>query len=100
MTNKMRTISKNGSYSYVIIKENYPQLAQERTLAKDNKYLKSKKYAFICKTVCADKSEFIGFIKYSNDLQALQNEASDFVSWYNYPIGLYKDTQGNISQFK
>jgi hypothetical protein len=91
----MNTI-ENGGYSYVIIKENYPQLAQLTTLASDNKYLKSKKYAFICKTVCSDKSEFIGFIKYSNDLQALQNDANSFVSWYNYPIGLYKEIQGNI----
>lgn len=92
----MRTISNNGGYSYVIIKENYKELAQLTTLAQDNKWLKSKKYAFICKTVCSDKSEFIGFIKYSNDLEAIQKEASQFVSWYNYPMGLYKELQGNI----
>jgi len=87
----------NG-YSYVIIKHNYNELKQERTLAKNNKHLKSKKYAFICKTVCKDGSEFIGFIDYSNDIQALQERASKFISWYNYPLGLAKSINGYISE--
>lgn len=92
----MRTISSNGGYSYVIIKENYRDLSLINTLAKDNKWLKTKKYAFICKSVCNDGSEFTGFIKYSNDLAYLQREANNFVAWYNYPLGLYKEIQGNI----
>lgn len=89
-----------AGYSYVIIKENYKELSQETTLAKENKYLKSKKYAFICKTVCNDGSEFIGFIDYSNDLQMLHERAKGFVSWYNYPLGLSKNTQGFISELR
>lgn len=93
----MRTISSNGGYSYVIIKENHKELAQLTTLATENKYLKTKKYAFICKSVCNDHSEFIGFIKYSNDLEALQNDANGFVSWYNYPMNIKKNIQGFLS---
>lgn len=94
----MRTISSNGGYSYVIIKENNSELAHLNTLAQDNKWLKTKKYAFICKSVCNDGSEFIGFIKYSNDLAYFQKEANNFVSWYNYPIGLTKNIQGYITE--
>jgi hypothetical protein len=93
----MQKIASNGGYSYAIIKENYPQLAQLTTLGSDNKYLKSKKYAFICKTVCNDGSEFVGFIKYSNDLEYFQNEATGFVSWYNYPMNIKKNIQGFLS---
>jgi len=77
------------AYSYVIIKENNPNLERENVLT-FNKYLKSKKYAFICKGVHKDSSESTYFIKYSNDLEALQKEANGFFSWYNYPLGLFK----------
>lgn len=85
------------SYNYVIIKHNYPELERERTLLA-NKYDAKKKYAFIQKSVHKDGSESIGFITYSNDLEALQVRANGFVSWYNYPLGLRKNIQGFVSE--
>jgi transposase-like protein len=84
------------SYSYAIIKENYPELERESVLL-DNKYKKSKKYAYICKVCHKDGSENIAFINYSNDLKELQERAIQLPSWYNYAIGIYKDMQGNIN---
>lgn len=83
-------------YSYVIIKNNYPQLERESTLL-HNKYKANSKYAFIQKCVHKDGSESICFIDYSNDLEALQKRANGFISWYNYPIGIYKNIQGYLS---
>ena len=88
---------ENTSYSYVIIKHNYPQLERESVLF-ENKYNAKKKYAFIQKSVHKDGSENINFIKYSNDIETLQKEAKGFISWYNYPLGLRKDIQGFISE--
>ena len=91
----MNKISKDGAYNYVIIKENYPQLEKESVLLR-NKYNPKKRYALINKGCHKDGSESIYFIEYSNDLQALQETAKEYVSWYNYPLGLYKEIQGNI----
>ena len=85
---------KNG-YSYVIIKHSYPELERESVLL-ENKYNKNKKYAFIEKIVNKDNSENISRIVYSNDMETLQNSASKYLSWYNYPLNLYKDIQQNI----
>lgn len=82
-------------YSYVIIKENYPELEKQSTLL-HNKYNSKKRYAFINKISHEDGSENIAFIDYSNDLQELQNRASEFVSWFNYPIGVAKGTRGEL----
>lgn len=87
------------AYSYVIIKENNPNLERESVLT-FNKYLKSKKYAFICKGVHKDSSESTYFIKYSNDLEALQKQASEYFSWYNYPLMLFKGIDQNIKQLQ
>jgi hypothetical protein len=84
-------------YHYVIIKNNYPELERESALSY-NKYKKSKKYALINKGVHTDGSESIYFIDYSNDLEELQSRAVEFISWYNYPLGLRKDIQGNINE--
>lgn len=84
------------AYSYVIIKENYPELERESVLL-ENKYKPSKKYALIHKICHKDGSENISCIIYSNDLASLQLRANGFISWYNYAINLYKDIQGNIS---
>ncbi len=81
-------------YSYAIIKYNYPELERESTLL-DNKYRKTK-YALIQKVVHKDGSENIATIYYSNDLEKLQEQANGYLSWYSYPISLYKDTQQNI----
>lgn len=83
-------------YNYAIIKENYPELERESVLT-HNKW-KNKKYAMLVKGVHKDGSESIYFIKYSNDLEELQNEAKDFPSWYNYPLGVSKSIQGYISE--
>ncbi len=83
-------------YSYYIIKENNPYFAQEPTLLKNN--YKATKYAMIEKIVNKDGSENIANIYYSNDMVKLQNTASTALSWYNYPLSLKKDIQGNISQ--
>jgi len=84
------------AYSYVIIKNNYPQLERESTLL-HNKYKANKKYAFIQKSIHKDGSESICFIDYSNDLEELQKRANGFISWYNYPIGVCKNIQGYLS---
>lgn len=85
----------NTAYNYVIIKNNCPELEKESTLL-HNKYKKSKKYAFINKGIHRDGSESIYYIEYSNNLEELQSKAVKFISWYNYPLGLYKDIQGNV----
>ena len=82
-------------YNYVIIKHNYPELERESTLL-DSPYKPKKKYAAIYKQMHKDGSESIAFITYDNDLEKLQNSANGHVSWYNYPLGLYKEMQGNI----
>lgn len=84
-------------YNYVIIKENNPYFAQESVLL-DNKYKANKKYAFITKMIHKDGSESIATIEYSNDLQLLQERAGGFCSWYNYPMGVYKDMQQYLHQ--
>jgi hypothetical protein len=83
------------SYSYVIIKENYPELERESTLL-PSKY-KPRTYAFIEKIVNRDGSENISRIVYSNDITELQKNAQGYISWYNYPLGLTKNIQGYIS---
>jgi hypothetical protein len=88
---------KINQYNYVIIKESYPELERESALDFNN-YKKSKKYALICKGIHKDGSESIYFIKYSNDLQELQEQASKYISWYNYPLNLTKNIQGFISE--
>lgn len=90
-----------SQYNYAIIKESYPELARETVLdpSKDaNKYNAKKKYAMIVKGCFKDGSEGIYFIRYSNDLQCLTDMAKQYPSWYNYPIGLRKDMQGNINE--
>jgi hypothetical protein len=82
------------TYNYVIIKENNSYLAQESALL-DNVYLPTK-YALIEKQCFKDGSEAINRIQYSNDLQKLSEIAKNYISWYNYPIGIYKDIQGNL----
>jgi hypothetical protein len=84
-------------YSYVIIKKNYPELERQSALSY-NKYRKTKKYAFICKGVHKDYSESIYFIDYSNNLEELQQKATEYPSWYNYPMGLTKNIQGFITK--
>jgi len=84
-------------YHYIIIKHNYPELERENTLS-HNKYKAKAKYAFINKGMHKDGSESIYYIDYSNDLEALQNSAKNFPSWYNYPLGLSKNMQGYISE--
>lgn len=84
-------------YSYVIIKENYPELERESVLL-DNKYKANKKYAMINKIVHKDGSENISNIVYSNDIVELQSRANGFISWYNYPMGVSKNIQGYLTK--
>lgn len=86
-----------SGYSYVIITKNRENLERESALLR-NKYLKSKKYAFINKLCHNDGSESIAFIDYSNNLEELQERANGYISWYNYPMGLSKNIQGYISE--
>jgi hypothetical protein len=83
------------AYSYAIIKENYPELGIESALLENN--YKPKKYAFIEKVCHKDGSENIARIIYLNDLQLLQEKASGYISWYNYPINICKNIQGYLS---
>lgn len=88
-------------YNYAIIKENYPELGRESVLDPSknaNKYSSKKKYAMIVKGVHKDGSESIYFIKYSNNLQEMQEKANDYISWYNYPLGISKSIQGYLSE--
>lgn len=87
------------AYAYKIIKENYPTLERENALI-ENKYNAKKKFAMIGKIIHKDGSESIDTIKYSNNIIELQNIASQFVSWYNYPLGLCKNIQGYIRELK
>ena len=89
--------NKKTKYSYVIIKESYPELERQSVLLR-NKYSARKKYAFINKVVHSDGSESIAYIDYSNNLQELHERAKGFISWYNYPIGVSKSIQGYLSQ--
>lgn len=82
------------NYSYAIIKDNYKELAKESTFL-DNDY-KATKFALIEKQMFKDGSEGINRIIYSNDLHDLQSKATNYVSWYNYPMNLTKDMQQNI----
>lgn len=87
-------------YCYAIIKESYPELEHETVLdpsSKANLYRKNKKYAMIVKGVHKDHSESIYYIKYSNDIVDLHSKAKDFISWYNYPLGICKSIQGFLS---
>jgi hypothetical protein len=86
-----------SAYSYVIIKENYPDMERQSALLHNN-YKASKRYALISKVVNRDNSESIAFVDYSNDLQALQDRAKGYVSWYNYPLGIAKNIQGYLSE--
>lgn len=86
-----------GAYSYIIIKENHPELERETVLL-SNKYNAKKRYAMIEKLCHKDGSENIANIIYSNDLQGLQARAKGFVSWYNYPLGVAKDMQGYLRE--
>lgn len=88
---------ENG-YNYAILCPNRPDLAWESTLL-SSKYLKSKKYALIHKTVYKDHSEGITFITYSNDLQDLTNDMKQYISWYDQVSGFKKDIQGNVSEY-
>lgn len=81
-------------YSYVVIKHNYSDLAKESTYF-ESKYKKTK-YAALYYTVHKDKSETFTHVVYSNNLDKLQIQANNFVSWYNYPLNLFKDIKGNI----
>lgn len=87
-------MNKTG-FSYVVIKYNNPAFAKESTLL-DNKYKKSAKYAMFFRTVHKDSSESLTHIKYLSDMEELQRVANSFVSWYNYPLSIYKDIQGYI----
>ena len=86
-----------NSYSYIIIKENYPELEREPVLLENN-YKASRRYAMINKIAHKDGSENISTIVYSNDLQALHNRAKGFISWYNYPLGMSKNIQGYLKE--
>lgn len=83
-------------YNYAIIKENFPDLERESTLIPGK--WKNKKYAMIIKVVHKDGTESITYIKYRNDLQGLQNDARGFVSWFNYPLGIAKNINGNLME--
>ena len=86
-------------YNYAILCHNRADLEHEKTLL-DSKYLKSKKYALICKVVNKDHSELISHIHYSNDLSATIDKMKRFyISWYDQITGLKKDIQGNVSEY-
>ena len=84
-------------FTYVVIQPNNPIFERQNVLTY-NKYLKSKKYAFICKGIHKDGSESTYFIEYSNDLNELQKKASGYQSWYNYPAGFFKSLDGTIKE--
>lgn len=85
---------ENG-YNYMVIVDNNEQLKSLSTLL-ENKYNKRAKYAMRLMIAHKDGSENVSAIMYSNDLGAFQKQANEFVSWYNYPIGLYKPLDGII----
>jgi len=87
---------KERSFHYAIIVHNSSDNHNRNVLLSNN--YKNTKYCMIDRGVHKDGSESEYFIIYSNNLEMLQNKASKYVSWYNYPIGLRKEIQGNISE--
>lgn len=83
-------------YNYAILKYNNESFQHVGVLLK-NKYDPKKKYALIFKSSHNDGSESITNIIYSNDLEGLHTKAKGFISWYNYPIGIYKNLEGQIN---
>jgi hypothetical protein len=84
-------------YSYAIVTDNHKYL-ETLSVFLNNKYSVKKKYALISKVVNKDNSELIAFINYSNNLLDLHNEAKKYISWFNYPLGLYKTVSGEIKE--
>ena len=81
--------------SYVIIKHNDKTFGSLSALL-ENKYNPKAKYVLIEKITNKDSSESISRVLYSSNLEKLQELANKYVSWYNYPLNLYKEMQGNI----
>lgn len=93
--NNTKLIGKEG-YTYVVIKHNDELFSHDSTLLRSK--WKKTKYICLFKTMHKDGSESLTHYKCSNNLEAIQKEAKEYVSWYNYPIGLRKDLQGYISE--
>lgn len=83
-------------YSYAIIKYNNPYFERESVLDPDGNNYRNTKYAMFVKGVHGDGSESVYFIVYNSNLEKLQEMANNYPSWYNYPMGLYREMQGNI----
>lgn len=85
------------SYCLLVYNDKNRRLDQIKTFF-DSKFLKSKKYGLIVRTVHKDNSETVTHIYYSNDLQSLQRQMYKYVSWYDYVCGFTKSIQGYISK--
>ncbi len=84
-------------YNYAIIQENHVGL-RSMSVLDNNPYNAKKKYALLVKGVHKDSSESVYYIKYSNDLEELHTRAKAYPTWYNYPIGISKDLEGNLKE--
>lgn len=86
--------------NYGILQFNNPFFAKESAIL-ENDY-KPTKYALIEKKIIPytqkGGNEVVTRIIYSDDLEDLSQKLKKYQSWYNYPIGVYKDIQGNISE--
>lgn len=89
----MKHLNKTG-FSYVVIMANNDHIKTLSTFLPSK--ITKQKYAMLFYTVHRDNSETLTHIKCSNNLEQLQLQANQFKSWYNYPIKLYKELQGNI----
>lgn len=88
------------SYSYAILCKNDKSMRLDLIPTFFNsKFLKSRKYGIILKTVNRDGSETVTHIKYFNNLELAINYIKEYPSWYDYVNGIKKDMQGNISEY-
>jgi hypothetical protein len=86
-------INQTG-FSYVAIRHNIEEYKRISTYLPSK--VTNKKYAIFYYTVNKDSSEILTKIECSNDLDKLQAIADNYPSWYNYPMGYFKQLQGDI----
>lgn len=87
---------RTTSFNYAIVRNNYDDAKRETTLLPSPH--KKTKYVLIEKQCFTDGSEAINRIIYSNNLNKLTELAKGYVSYYNYPMGVCMDLQGNINE--
>lgn len=94
---------KRKQYIFAILKHNNKYFEKESTVdprPQANQYDPNCRYAIFVKQRNKDGTESTLYIVYKNDLKEATKyiESEEHQSWFNYPKGKYKDTEGNIGQ--